>query len=860
MPSSTTVGSVGIRVLPETRNFVPSLEKYLNRVERQIEFQVRLGVDASRVDDQVRVVQQRVGRYGLNLNADVDTAAAAAQMERFIQRMSGREIDVRVNTNRALAAVSQLGGSLASFATSGLKIGSIVTGIGGLTSAALAAGGAVANLSGALGVLPALGAAGAVAIGTLVVGMRGFGEALKNMSDPAKFQEALANLAPSARAAAVAVKSLSGPFGQLRLDVQQKLFAGLGDTIRNVGQSYLPVLREGMTGVASATNGVVKQFASFLTTQRSLDDTALIFANVRASASDFGGALVNIAAMFRDVAAVGAPFLQKLAFGFKNGTASAREFIANARQTGQLREWIQTGLDAFGQLWQVVKNVGAILKNLFSAANVSGGGFLGTLVEITGAIRGFLESARGMRAMEQIFAGIQAPLRAIGSVAGQLTSTLGNVLVSLAPVVERIGVAVGQVLANGLRAILPVVPVIANAMLGLLNALMPIIPLVGQLVSTFLPPLARLFAQILTAVQPIASVLINVASTALPPLMAAVLQVIQALTPLVPLLGNIVRTLLPPLAQLFVAVVQAVAPLIPPIVSLIGAALRPLAQVLAIVIRALRPLLPPIQQLIAALLPPLQALFTALTPVIMPLVRAVISLVNALIPILSPITQLISALLPPLIRVLSAAVTPVVKLASALVSKAAPAVRAVIGVIGDFIGWIGRMVGGVANGVAKVIQFFGDLGGKVLGALANVGSWLVDTGKQLIQGLINGIGSAIGGVVDTVVGGVKNAVSAVGDFLGIGSPSRLMMQIGRWTAEGMAIGIDDGAPLAAKSAQQLANGVAVSPSIDATVRAANGGSSVAEQVRSALAGMGIEVNAGQVTRWVDRQTLVNSGR
>lgn len=67
---------------------------------------------------------------------------------------------------------------------------------------------------------------------------------------------------------------------------------------------------------------------------------------------------------------------------------------------------------------------------------------------------------------------------------------------------------------------------------------------------------------------------------------------------------------------------------------------------------------------------------------------------------------------------------------------------------------------------------------------------LFDIGKNIMQGLINGIKSMGSYVVDSVKGAVSGAVKGAKNFLGIHSPSRVFMQIGEYTGEGLALGID----------------------------------------------------------------------
>lgn len=67
---------------------------------------------------------------------------------------------------------------------------------------------------------------------------------------------------------------------------------------------------------------------------------------------------------------------------------------------------------------------------------------------------------------------------------------------------------------------------------------------------------------------------------------------------------------------------------------------------------------------------------------------------------------------------------------------------------------------------------------------------LVQIGKDIIGGLIKGIGS----MADSVVEKVKSLADSIPNWmkkvLGIKSPSRVMMEVGKWTGQGLADGID----------------------------------------------------------------------
>lgn len=76
-------------------------------------------------------------------------------------------------------------------------------------------------------------------------------------------------------------------------------------------------------------------------------------------------------------------------------------------------------------------------------------------------------------------------------------------------------------------------------------------------------------------------------------------------------------------------------------------------------------------------------------------------------------------------------------------------------------------------------------------------------GMDMVSGIIAGIDGGAAGIVDSLVGAVENAANAAEDFLLIGSPSKLLREMGNFTAQGFALGIDDQAPTVEKSAVRM---------------------------------------------------------
>lgn len=90
---------------------------------------------------------------------------------------------------------------------------------------------------------------------------------------------------------------------------------------------------------------------------------------------------------------------------------------------------------------------------------------------------------------------------------------------------------------------------------------------------------------------------------------------------------------------------------------------------------------------------------------------------------------------------------------------------------------------------------------------SNAWEALKQAGADMIQGFINGIGSMAESVRNKVTEIASGAVTAAKNFLGIHSPSRVFIGIGKFTAQGMAVGLDKYSYMAKQSAGTLANKV-----------------------------------------------------
>lgn len=132
-------------------------------------------------------------------------------------------------------------------------------------------------------------------------------------------------------------------------------------------------------------------------------------------------------------------------------------------------------------------------------------------------------------------------------------------------------------------------------------------------------------------------------------------------------------------------------------------------------------------------------------------------------------------------------------------------VKAVIS--GDFKAIPGIIGSGLKNAASIVTNMMGN----ILNIIKNTGAKLFQVGKDLVQGLINGIKSSISGVTTAISDMASGAVSKAKAVLGIRSPSRVMIGVGNDFSQGFINGIkgksDEVVKAAVQIAQQAVDGV-----------------------------------------------------
>nr|DAI49242.1 MAG TPA: Minor tail protein [Caudoviricetes sp.] len=614
------------------------------------------------------------------------------------------------------------------------------------------------------------------------------------------FADALANLSPNAQAFVLAIQALSAQWKELRLEVQDNLFAGLGESITDLATAQLPILRVGLAGIAAEINSGLRSTIAALASEssqvgldRMLGNTAGMFANVNQAARPLTQALV-------DIGAAGSAYLPQL--GQYLGEAGTRlaDFLSQSTQNGQFDQWVQNGVEALKTLGHTLSNIGGIISGVFHAASAAGQASLGPLGQLLEMVNNFVNSMEGQQALTTFFGAMTDSLAALMPILSTALQTIGGTIMpAIAEFIQAAAPGIQvlvQGLADGLAAFAPAMAPIGEVIGQLGAALGPLVAVLGQGLADALIPVAQAFGQLLDALSPllpvlgeafnavlvsVAQVLLQVAEALAPVITALVTQltpIIEQLTPVFTQLAQVMgdalvqmiqqlAPLLPSLVEVFAQIAQAVVPLISmmieqlsPVLAMIMPVLVQVAQILGEAIlnalnqlapvfptlvqafgsllEAVLPLIPMLLQLAVDVITPLIPAVIALVPAVVSIVEGFVSLLEAVAPLIPILAELLVECITPLIPMIISLVPAVVGIVDAFVSVV-QAVVPVIAILDEFIGILLQVLATVIGVVGDIIAKFITLGVDVVATVVEFGAGIVGGFADMIQQVIHAI-------------------------------------------------------------------------------------------------------------------------
>ena len=463
----------------------------------------------------------------------------------------------------------------------------------------------------------------------------------------------------------------------------------------------------------------------------------------------------------------------------------------------QILSAFQTVADVASTVVGVVRSAFEAVPGIFETVVSAVGGAVSTVISVLTPFAEYF-AAQMLPAIVSFASGLVSAFAAVWPVLSQFGQTVMN-----------IGAAVMPVLQNAFALIMPLISQAISLVMQLFSALSP---LISQVAAALMPALTA-----------IGTALANLAAAVLPGLAAAVQVVFSVL-------------------QMLMPVIQTVLSVVGSIVSVV---LTVVSQVIAAVINAAAV----VSSVISAVLTVVSALVAGVTAFIgsiLAVVGGCVSTVSALVAgVVNTVVSLIGSLVSSVLSAISGLVSGVASFFQSIVSTMSSAASSAYSAV---TGAFNSMVGAVSGAVGNLMGVVSGIPGQITGFFAGAGSWLVDSGRAIIDGLVSGIQSAIGGALGAVGGAVSQiraffpfSPAKTGPFSGHGYTTFS----GKALMEGWAEGIGGGTGSvvsAITGAMETAQGML---STGLTVAPASAGAAVAGGTTYNITVNGGNVNADQ---------------
>ena len=221
------------------------------------------------------------------------------------------------------------------------------------------------------------------------------------------------------------------------------------------------------------------------------------------------------------------------------------------------------------------------------------------------------------------------------------------------------------------------------------------------------------------------------------------------------------------------------------------------------------------------------------------------------------LNALVDGIIDSLPTLLQAAIELIVKLAAEIIKNLPKIIQAgieiLLALIDGLIKTIPTLVGSIPKIVDAIFKAFGKVNWK-------------EIGKDIINGLIKGLTSLASSVwqkAQEIADGVKRRIK---EALKIGSPSKIMIEMGEFTGEGLAIGLDRTVRDVMRKAQSLAQAavpeiqpLSIQPTMGAMVATGTGGGSIGDiYIRDNVFHIREEADVEKVSRQLFKMALEQS--
>lgn len=510
--------------------------------------------------------------------------------------------------------------------------------------------------------------------------------------------------------------------------------------------------------------------------------------------STLGTQLGNIATVIGDTLgnAINSINWQPIAQGALTGFNSIGTYIKTV--VNNLTSFLQPAINSIN--WSAV---GSTAQSVFNSIKEAISTVVGVIKSIVSAIKGVISGFQQVGAMQSVWSIIGNIVKIVKTAFDGIVSVIGNVIKNFIKIGSALGVwqALGNIIGN-------IVKIISS----IITVLTPVITFIIQAVT-----------QIITFMTPIVAVITGI-------VVQIVNVIVSTITGLVTTITSIITTIQTIIGVGIQVIAQIISTILTTIVAIWKATWNTVKSVATTIWNGIK----------AVITTAINAVKTVVTTVVNVIKTVWTTVWNAVKTVTTTVWNGIKSVITTAIKAVKSVVTTVVNGIKSVVTTVWNAIKSVTStvwnaiksVITTVINGAKSVVTTVVNGIKSTVtnvwntikstttSTWNKIKSTITTAVDRVKSTvegMVSVGEDFVNGMIKGIGNAVGNLVNAARNMARRAINAAKSALSINSPSRVMRdEVGYYFVAGMAKGITQNTGLAVKAAAAMASSAV--PEID----------------------------------------------
>lgn len=414
-------------ILRAIRSRAPEVRAQVRAMLSGLDMTATLNVRVN--EAQIRRAGDAVESLGHRMVSNVDrvrrnvSANAAGSAEEMTETAGGAMRRLTTMASTVLGNVkglvssfsSSIGGAFMNLAQQTTSVSGVIIMIIKLIATALASvvitdmfisiGREVMNLIGLIGLVPAALGSVAVVAATVMIGMRGMSDAIKEAftgNDPKKLKEAMKDLSASAKNFVTDVKNAKPYFDKLTKSVQESIFKGLISVVPDLITNLGPALSKGMNQLGTSVGSLMQGFTKALIDPKTVDFLERLMEVSDNLLNKIGLSLTNL---FYSLIGAGDASLKsfedlgnKVAGVIDTFSAWLDEKVAS----GEFEKWLKDGIQTLKDLKDLGVAVMDLLGTMFDEGTDDNKTFIQSITDLIKAFKEFYESKDGQQALKDI--------------------------------------------------------------------------------------------------------------------------------------------------------------------------------------------------------------------------------------------------------------------------------------------------------------------------------------------------------------------------------------------------------------------------------------------------------------------------